>query len=177
MKKTTNESGKQHSADNKKKGNAAEDDKSKEGSEDPDTIDLPDVKDIPGQEHIRPPKMKEFADTTISSSDEEGDDVFNEEDELLDEDSNITPEELELLDTAGESDTDDQRIRQTRLDDVDDDGDPLNEEDDLGGDDLDVPGAEEDDADENIGEEDEANNPYSVDKENEEEDPNANSNI
>lgn len=176
MKKNSPDSGKD-AANNKKKGNAAEKDPTTDASGDPDSIELPDVKDIPGQEHIRPPKLKEFRDTTISSSDEEGGDIFDDE-ELLDEDSNITPEELELLDEAGDSDTDDERLRRGgRLDEVDDDGDPLNEESELGGDDLDVPGAEEDDADEAIGEEDEANNPYSVDKENEEEDPNANSNI
>lgn len=175
MKKNKQNESKENTPD-KKKNNAAED-KSRESAEDPDTIDLPDVKDIPGQEHIRPPKMKEFRDTTISSSDEEGDEIFNDDDELLDEDSNISPEELELLDTAGDDDPDDERIRHARLDEVDNDGDPLNEDSDLGGDDLDVPGADEDDADEAIGSEDEANNPYSVDKENEEEDPNANSNI
>ena len=36
------------------------------------TIDLPDVKDIPGQEHIHPLPLGEIADTTISSDDEEG---------------------------------------------------------------------------------------------------------
>ena len=35
-------------------------------------IDMPEVKDIPGQEHVRPPKMNEMADTTASSDDEEG---------------------------------------------------------------------------------------------------------
>lgn len=176
MKKSTQDNSNGTSANNKKKGNASEAEK-EDPTQEPDSIELPDVKDIPGQEHIRPPKMKEFRDTTISSSDEEGDDIFDEDEELLDEDSNITPEELELLDTAGESDTDDERMRHTRLDEVDEDGDPLNEEGGLDGDDLDVPGAEDDDADEALGEEDEENNQYSVDKENEEEDPNANSNI
>lgn len=174
MKKNTASGASENAADNKKKGNAAAE---KESSPpDPNFIDLPDVKDIPGQEHIHPPKLNAFHDTTIASSGEEGDAIFKDEEELLDEDSNITPEELELLDTAGETDTDDERIRHTRLDDVDEDGDPLNEESDPGGDDLDVPGAEDDDAEEAIGEEDEENNAYSVDKENEEEDPNANSN-
>ena len=36
------------------------------------TIDLPDVKDIPGQEYIHPLPLGEIADTTISSDDEEG---------------------------------------------------------------------------------------------------------
>ena len=35
-------------------------------------LDLPDVKDIPGQENIKVPNMSEMADTTISSDDEEG---------------------------------------------------------------------------------------------------------
>jgi hypothetical protein len=35
------------------------------------TLDLPEVKDIPGQEHVRPLPPGEMADTTISSSDEE----------------------------------------------------------------------------------------------------------
>jgi hypothetical protein len=43
------------------------------------TLDLPDVKDIPGQEFIHPPAMGELADTTISSADEEGDGLFDEE--------------------------------------------------------------------------------------------------
>ena len=35
-------------------------------------INLPDVKDIPGQEHIHPPKMNAMVDATPSSDDEEG---------------------------------------------------------------------------------------------------------
>lgn len=35
-------------------------------------MDLPDVKDIPGQEFIHVPPMGEMADTTIASDDEEG---------------------------------------------------------------------------------------------------------
>jgi len=46
-------------------------------------LDLPDVEDIPGQENIVPPKMNLFADTTISSDDEEGRSVFGEEDEEI----------------------------------------------------------------------------------------------
>lgn len=44
-------------------------------------IDLPDVKDIPGQEYIHVPRLGDLADDTISSDDEEGRDVFNDEDE------------------------------------------------------------------------------------------------
>jgi hypothetical protein len=35
-------------------------------------IDLPDVKDIPGQEFVHAPPLGELGDTTISSDDEEG---------------------------------------------------------------------------------------------------------
>jgi hypothetical protein len=47
------------------------------------TLDLPDVGDIPGQENIKIPRMKEYQDITASSADEEGDELF--EDDLLDE--------------------------------------------------------------------------------------------
>jgi len=45
---------------------------------------------------------------------------------------------------------------------MDDDGEMLNEGSDRSGRDLDVPGSEDDDADEKIGEEDEENNSYSL---------------
>jgi len=41
------------------------------------TLDLPEVKDIPGQENIQVPNMREMNDTTISSADEEGAGVWN----------------------------------------------------------------------------------------------------
>lgn len=59
------------------------------------TIDLPDVNDIPGQEHVHPPSLGELADTTISSDDEEnilnGDslDSMGEDDEDADDHSTI----------------------------------------------------------------------------------------
>jgi hypothetical protein len=43
-------------------------------------IDLPDVSDIPGQEHVSAPRLGEMADTTISSADEEGDEIFDADD-------------------------------------------------------------------------------------------------
>jgi hypothetical protein len=48
------------------------------------------------------------------------------------------------------------------LDKTDDEGEILNEGSDRSGRDLDVPGSEDDDADEKIGEEDEENNSYSL---------------
>ncbi|HEX6914062.1 MAG TPA: hypothetical protein VF145_02395 [Chitinophagaceae bacterium] len=45
------------------------------------TIDLPDVKDIPGQEFVHPPSLGELADTTIASDDEEGVSIFGRDNE------------------------------------------------------------------------------------------------
>lgn len=123
------------------------------------TLDLPDVSDIPGQENVHVPNMREMADTTPSSADEEGDVLFNEQD-----DSDVSEEEKELLDRTDESMSteEDQDVFNAELDDRDDDGELLNEEIDTTGEDLDVPGSEDDDADEEIGEEDEENNSYSL---------------
>lgn len=59
-------------------------------------LDLPDVKDIPGQEFVQAPPLGMMADTTISSADEEGeglfgddasgDDLFSDNDDLSEED-------------------------------------------------------------------------------------------
>lgn len=57
-----------------------------------------------------------------------------------------------------------ENLKRSKLDNTDDDGVPLNEKssaDDISGEDLDVPGAEFDDDNEMIGEEDEENNSYS----------------
>jgi hypothetical protein len=62
---------------------------------------------------------------------------------------------------------DDVKLRQSLVDNTDDEGIPLNENADLSGDDLDVPGSEEDDKNEEIGEEDEENNSYSLQDEKE----------
>ncbi len=139
------------------------------------TLDLPEVKDIPGQEHIHVPRMREFADITVSSDDEEGGSILDDqedEDIRADRGTNVSTEEAALLAAATDynSDEDDKIIRETALDSTDADGDPLNEKgfrNAYSGTDLDVPGSEDDDADEEIGEEDEENNAYSVDEENE----------
>lgn len=128
---------------------------------DKNSIDLPEVKDIPGQENVKPPRLGELADTTASSDDEEGDDVL-EQDDLIDSDSNVTREERIALARVGgrESGTEDDVLDEAALDSTDDDGDPLNEGSfgrDVSGDDLDVPEADD-------GEEDEENSDYSTDK-------------
>lgn len=130
-------------------------------------IDLPDVKDISGQENIQVPRIKEMNDVTIASSDEEGDDIFDDED-VTDEEADVSEDEKDLLQRSSESmsSEDDESVRLAALDDMDDEGEPLNETSGLSGEDLDVPGAEDDDEDEEIGEEDEENNSYSIGGEN-----------
>ena len=131
-------------------------------------IDMPEVKDIPGQEHVRPPRMREMEDTTASSDDEEGkgilDDLNKDDDEIItDDESNVTRTEKQLLaraDRPVEKET--KNVNATRLDKTDGE-DPLNESSNTWdmGEDLDVPGAELDDENEELGEEDEQNNAYS----------------
>ena len=76
-------------------------------------------------------------------------------------DSNILPGQIDPIDG------DDNDLKRAQLDDTDDDGTPLNEKSsasDQSGSDLDVPGSEDDDDNEDIGEEDEENNDYSLPK-------------
>lgn len=140
------------------------------GEEKTITIDMPEVKDIPGQEHIKPPRIKEMEDVTISSADEEGEGLL---DDLNQEEGNEAGTDNKTIISAEEkkslrrslrpvtSETED--LEKLVLDSVDDDGDELNETGKPGdmGEDLDVPGAELDDDDEAYGNEDEENNSYS----------------
>lgn len=80
--------------------------------------------------------------------------------------ADISRTERELLDDSliNSSSRDNDQLRKAALDNTDEDGEPLNEAtfgNDLTGNDLDVPGSEADDANEEIGEEDEENNSYS----------------
>lgn len=149
-------------------------------AEDGDFIEIPDVKDIPGQENIVSAGVPgEMADTTISSDDEEGiregKDIFEEDDDtkiVMGTEADVTAEDLALL---GDPDKDmdmneDELIRNEGLDDTDTDGDPLNEaavSEYSTGDDLDVPDADnsEPDAD-SMGQGDEENNYYSLGSDN-----------
>lgn len=125
------------------------------------TMDLPEVKDIPGQENVKPPRLGELADSTASSADEEGDDILEQDDDLVGPGTNLSPEERRALARAGSSreiDTEDDVLDEAALDSTDDDGDPLNEGSfgrDVTGDDLDIPDEDEDD---------EENSDYSTDK-------------
>ena|SRR5688572_10127941 len=129
------------------------------------TLDLPEVKDIPGQEHIRPLPPGEMADTTISSADEEASELLDtDEDILIDKELNVSNTERDLLRRSTESmaTLDDEQLHAATLDSTDDEGEKLNESSDMSGKDLDVPGSEDDNANEEIGEEDEENNSYSI---------------
>ncbi|MEO5995320.1 MAG: hypothetical protein ABIN89_01400 [Chitinophagaceae bacterium] len=137
------------------------------------TLDLPDVSDIPGQEHVHVPGLGDLSDVTASSDDEEGVGLFDdEEDEDLVElnmgnGSDVNLQERRALKTAAEDmpTEDNFLLREAALDNRDDEGAALNEGSSatrVSGKDLDIPGAEEDDTDEVIGEEDEENNPYSL---------------
>lgn len=149
-------------------------------------MDLPDVADIPGQEKIRVPNIQSMQDTTISSDGEEGAGIFDDDDEddtqdtVIDDEevvnddefvtgneADVTPEEVTMLQRADEDmpTDDDIRLRRAELDPTDNEGDPLNEAslaDDVSGSDLDIAGADSDDPMEEIGEEDEENNFYSL---------------
>lgn len=137
------------------------------------TINMPDVEDIPGQEHIRPMPADGTRDTTISSADEEGGDAFedNIDHEVDEQDSNVSEQERkDLFIAANDMPGDDENLRDAALDSTDEDGTPLNEDSfdaNISPDDLDVPGASLDDEEERIGEEDEENNEYSLGGDNE----------
>jgi hypothetical protein len=139
-------------------------------------IEMPEMKDIPGQEHIHNAGVPgEMADTTISSDDEEGirdgkdllaDDGEEDVEIVMGTEADVTGEDLVLL---GDKDQDmdlgeDELAGKAALDDIDDDGDLLNESgSDASGKDLDIPEGDEIDPDaDDMGEEDEENNYYSL---------------
>ena len=102
-------------------------------------LQIPDLKDLPGNGRQETNWDIYPNDTTISSSDEEGDDLFNE-DPLLSE-SDVSPLEKKLLgDSLDVSYDRDLPAGSLSLDDEDNEGDPLEEKGqagDLFGKDLD----------------------------------------
>jgi len=124
------------------------------------TINLPDVKDIPGQENVTVPRMGEMADTTISSADEEGDEIFEDKDADVDyrmgTRADVSKDERKALADDDYMPTrDEDNLRNARMDNVDFEGEQLNERsfgDERSGKDLDVPGASADNRNEEIGE-------------------------
>lgn len=67
-------------------------------------LDLPEVKDIPGQEDIVPMPLGEMADVTIASDDEEGVGVLDFEDE---DDETVTNSSEDITNQGKKANTDD----------------------------------------------------------------------
>ena len=94
--------------------------------------------------------------------DKKNDNLLNEDESL------ITSAERAMLDQTLSMDPlsdDDTRLRNSQLDNTDNDGELLNEKssaDDASGNDLDIPGENDEDTSELPGEEDEENSGYSV---------------
>ena len=136
-------------------------------------MDLPDVKDIPGQEFVHVPRLGEMADTTISSDDEEGANIvgFNDDDGDADDDTfgagtDIGRDERKALaDDTYMPTRDENNLRQARMDNADFEGEPLNEGsfgDVQTESDLDIPGSRDETRTESLGQGDEENKGYSV---------------
>ena len=93
-------------------------------------------------------------------------------DENIDPETDVTAEDVAMLTAADQNrDMDDPDSEESMLDTTDEDGDPLNQpRGSYGtiGADLDVPGSESDDGNENVGDEDEENNYYSLGGDNKE---------
>ena len=136
------------------------------------TIELPDVKDIPGQEFITVPPLGMMADTTISSADEEGEGLFedDEEDEtdiVMGTSGDITAEEKRTLQAGDEYmlTKDEAYLRQASMDNKDFEGEALNERsfgEERSGADLDIPGNTDETESDALGQGDEENKHYSL---------------
>lgn len=133
-------------------------------------IDLPDVKDIPGQEFVNAPPAGALGDTTISSADEEGASVFDRDDSQdlrrtspdydVSRGEKIALEKIDYLPTRDEDNLDN-----ARMDDVDFQNEPLNERsfgEERSGRDLDVPGNTDETKTDAMGQGDEENKLYSL---------------
>jgi len=136
------------------------------------TINLPDVKDIPGQEFINPPPLGMLGDTTISSADEEGAGIFNDDEDddtdfLMGTEADVSSAERASL---GKAETylptrDQHRLDAAALDNTDFEGAPLNEGSfgaELSGHDLDIPGNTDETDTDALGQGDEENKLYSL---------------
>ncbi|MBS1600025.1 MAG: hypothetical protein JST75_17495 [Bacteroidetes bacterium] len=114
------------------------------------TLELPDVNDIPGQEKNQAFAGSGSMDATISSDNEEGYDVLDENENIItDKNTNVSSMERQLLDEAFDpASTNDEPINQLALDNKDDEGEILNEKSQnkhLFGDDLDTDLEEQED--------------------------------
>jgi len=134
-------------------------------------MDLPDVKDIPGQEFVHVPNMGEMADTTAASADEEGTGILGLDDNdnlQRNTDFDVRPDEREALrDTTYMPTRDEDNLRRARMDNADFEGEPLNEKSfgegqSLSASDLDIPGAADETRTDAMGQGDEENKDYSL---------------
>ena len=136
------------------------------------TIDLPDVKDIPGQEFVHPAPFGMLADTTISSADEEGEGLFEEDEEdetdiVMGTQADITKIDKQMLETGDDyiPTIDANNLRRASLDNTDFDGEELNEGsfgDQISGSDLDTQEISTEEKSEFLSETDEENSTYSL---------------
>jgi hypothetical protein len=133
-------------------------------------IELPDVKDIPGQEFVNAPPLGALGDTTISSADEEGASVFDADDDedlrRTGTDSDVSRNERKALEQVDYMPTtDEDNLQNARMDNVDFQNEPLNERsfgEERTGRDLDVPGSTDDTSTDALGQGDEENKYYSL---------------
>jgi hypothetical protein len=145
----------------------SKEDREKLGSEE-SFIDLPDVKDIPGQEFVNAPPLGSLGDTTIASDDEEGVGVFGREEESMERgtDFNVSRDERSALeDTEYMPTTDENNLRRARMDNTDFQNEPLNEKsfgEETSGEDLDMSAESEGINDEALGQGDEENQSFSL---------------
>lgn len=133
-------------------------------------INLPDVKDIPGQEFVNAPPVGTLGDTTISSADEEGVNVFDRDDDedlrRTGNDADVSRDEkraLEQIDFMPTTDED--NLQNARMDNVDFQNEPLNERsfgEERSGRDLDIPGNTDETITDAMGQGDEENKHYSL---------------
>lgn len=135
-------------------------------------IDLPDVSDIPGQENVSAPPLGELADTTISSADEEGAAIFDDDDDdddveyIMGTEADVRKDERHALEDADYLPTSDENnLRRARMDNVDFQGETLNERsfgDEQSGSDLDIPEEKDETRTDAMGQGDEENKTFSL---------------
>jgi hypothetical protein len=133
-------------------------------------IDLPDVKDIPGQEFVNAPPAGTLGDTTMASADEEGVNVFDRDDDedlrRTGDDADVSRNERTALEQVDYMPTtDENNLQNARMDNVDFQNEPLNEGsfgEERSGRDLDVPGSTDETKTDALGQGDEENKYYSL---------------
>jgi hypothetical protein len=128
-------------------------------------IDLPDVKDIPGQEFVNAPPAGTLGDTTISSADEEGNGIFdrndNEDLRRTGNDADVNRKERKVLEQIDYMPTNDEKnLQKASMDNVDFQNEPLNERsfgEERSGRDLDVSDSTDNTRTDSLGQSDEEN--------------------